>query len=148
MCDVMHAQSVCISDAVAEQVRESIAENVCSLAPVIGREPTISELLPLVKLFLSEEQDGTASIEIRRKVLRSVAPLVETLGAEACDVHLMPEVGGPPALQHARNSRAQPRAVYLCISADRQVTTRCTSCCFSRLSPLGFDTRFIWLEAD
>lgn len=75
-----------------QQVRESIAENVCSLSPVIGREPTISELLPLVKLFLAEEQDGTASIEIRRKVLRSVAPLVETLGAEACDVHLMPEV--------------------------------------------------------
>lgn len=86
-----------VSDAVAEQVRESIAENVCSLSPVIGREPTISELLPLVKLFLAEEQDGTASIEIRRKVLRSVAPLVETLGAEACDVHLMPEVGAPPA---------------------------------------------------
>ena len=78
--------------AVVEQVRESIAENVCSLSPVIGREPTISELLPLVKLFLADEQDGTASIEIRRKVLRSVAPLVETLGAEACDVHLMPEV--------------------------------------------------------
>ena len=73
-------------------MRESIAENVCSLSPVIGREPTISELLPLVKLFLADEQDGTASIEIRRKVLRSVAPLVETLGAEASDVHLMPEV--------------------------------------------------------
>jgi hypothetical protein len=26
-------------------------------------------------------------------VLRSVAPLVETLGAEACGQHLMPEVG-------------------------------------------------------
>ena len=75
-----------------QQVREHIAENVCSLAPVIGREPAISELLPLVKLFLADEQDGTASIEIRRKVLRSVAPLVETLGGEACDVHLMPEV--------------------------------------------------------
>jgi len=75
-----------------QQVRESIAENVCSLASVIGREPAISELLPLVKLFFADEQDGTASIEIRRKVLRSVAPLVETLGAEACDMHLMPEV--------------------------------------------------------
>jgi hypothetical protein len=73
-------------------VREHIAENVCSLAPVIGREPAISELLPLVKLFFADEQDGTASIEIRRKVLRSVAPLVETLGAEACGQHLMPEV--------------------------------------------------------
>lgn len=73
-------------------MREHIAENVCSLAPVIGREPSISELLPLVKLFFTDEQDGTASIEIRRKVLRSVAPLVETLGAEACDMHLMPEV--------------------------------------------------------
>jgi len=73
-------------------VRESIAENVCSLAAVIGREPAISELLPLVKLFFADEQDGTASIEMRRKVLRSVAPLVETLGAEACDMHLMPEV--------------------------------------------------------
>jgi len=75
-----------------QQVREHIAENVCSLAPVIGREPAISELLPLVKLFFADEQDGTASIEIRRKVLRSVAPLVETLGAEACGQHLMPEV--------------------------------------------------------
>jgi len=74
------------------QVRESIAENLCSLASVIGREPAISELLPLVKLFFADEQDGTASIEIRRKVLRSVAPLVEALGPEACDVHLMPEV--------------------------------------------------------
>jgi len=73
-------------------VREHIAENVCSLAPVIGREPSISELLPLVKVFFADEQDGTHSIEVRRKVLRSVAPLVETLGAEACDVHLMPEV--------------------------------------------------------
>ena len=75
------------------QVREHIAENVSALAPVIGREPAISELLPLVKLFLADEHDGTASIEIRRKVLRSVAPLVETLGAEACGQHLMPEVG-------------------------------------------------------
>lgn len=73
-------------------MREHIAENVCSLSPVIGREPSISELLPLVKLFLADEHDGTASIEIRRKVLRSVAPLVETLGADACDQHLMPEV--------------------------------------------------------
>ena len=73
-------------------MREHIAENVCSLAPVIGREPSISELLPLVKVFFADEQDGTHSIEVRRKVLRSVAPLVETLGAEACDVHLMPEV--------------------------------------------------------
>ena len=75
------------------QVREHIAENVSALAPVLGREPAISELLPLVKLFLADEHDGTASIEIRRKVLRSVAPLVETLGAEACGQHLMPEVG-------------------------------------------------------
>jgi len=75
-----------------QQVREHIAENVSALAPVIGREPAISELLPLVKLFLADEHDGTASIEIRRKVLRSVAPLVETLGAEACGQHLMPEV--------------------------------------------------------
>ena len=73
-------------------MREHIAENVSALAPVIGREPAISELLPLVKLFLADEHDGTASIEIRRKVLRSVAPLVETLGAEACGQHLMPEV--------------------------------------------------------
>ena len=73
-------------------MREHIAENVCSLSPVIGREPSITELLPLVKLFLADEQEGTASIEIRRKVLRSVAPLVETLGADACDQHLMPEV--------------------------------------------------------
>jgi hypothetical protein len=68
-------------------VREHIAENVCSLALVIGREPALSELMPLVKKFLNDE-----TIEIRRKVLRSVAPLVDTLGGEACDVHLMPEV--------------------------------------------------------
>lgn len=86
----------CADTVPVYQVRESIAENVCSLASVIGREPAISELLPLVKLFFADEQDGTASIEIRRKVLRSVAPLVETLGAEACDMHLMPEVSPPP----------------------------------------------------
>mmetsp|Transcript_34754 Transcript_34754/g.54295 ORF Transcript_34754/g.54295 Transcript_34754/m.54295 type:complete len:595 (+) Transcript_34754:104-1888(+) len=70
-----------------QQVRECIAEQICSLAPVLGREGSINELLPLVKLFLADE-----IIELKRKVLGAVAPLVETLGADAADAHLLPEV--------------------------------------------------------
>jgi len=73
--------------AMNQQVREHMAENVCLLAPVLGREASINELLPLFKRFLCDEL-----IEIRRKVLRSVAPLVETLGAEAAEQHLLPDV--------------------------------------------------------
>jgi len=75
------------STSPTQQVREHIAENACSISSVIGRDPTISTLLPLLKLFLGDEQ-----IEIKRKVLRTVAPLVETLGADACDQHFIPEV--------------------------------------------------------
>lgn len=70
-----------------QQVRECIAEQACSLATVLGREAAVKELLPLVKLFLADE-----AIEIKRKVLRSVGPLVETLGGDGTDAQLLPEV--------------------------------------------------------
>uniref|UniRef100_A0A7S0V3B1 TOG domain-containing protein n=1 Tax=Hemiselmis tepida TaxID=464990 RepID=A0A7S0V3B1_9CRYP len=73
--------------AVNQAVRESISEHAASLAPTLGPESTMSELLPLLKIFLGDEL-----VEIRRKALGSLAPVIETLGAEATEQHLLPQV--------------------------------------------------------
>uniref|UniRef100_A0A6U2FNL7 Phosphatase PP2A regulatory subunit A/Splicing factor 3B subunit 1-like HEAT repeat domain-containing protein n=1 Tax=Hemiselmis andersenii TaxID=464988 RepID=A0A6U2FNL7_HEMAN len=69
------------------ELRENIANNICSVATVLGRESTSNDLLPLIKLFFSDE-----SIEIRRKVLFTIAPVVETLGSETVLTSLLPDV--------------------------------------------------------
>mmetsp|Transcript_13747 Transcript_13747/g.33723 ORF Transcript_13747/g.33723 Transcript_13747/m.33723 type:complete len:592 (-) Transcript_13747:368-2143(-) len=69
------------------ELREHIADNICSVAPVLGREATMNELLPVIKVFFADE-----SIEIRRKVLATIAPVVETMGSEAVDASLLPDV--------------------------------------------------------
>lgn len=74
-------------------VRESIAEQVSSVAPILGPDATLSELLPLIKVFLQDE-----SIEIRRKALGSMAPIIETLGPESTEQNVLPQ-----ALQMARD---------------------------------------------
>mmetsp|Transcript_30174 Transcript_30174/g.58960 ORF Transcript_30174/g.58960 Transcript_30174/m.58960 type:complete len:593 (+) Transcript_30174:180-1958(+) len=79
--------------AVNQAVRESIAEQTATLAPILGQEATVTELLPLIKVFLGDEL-----VEIRRKALGSLAPVIETLGAEATEQHLLPQV-----LQMARD---------------------------------------------
>ncbi len=58
------AQAAYVANA---EVREHIADNICSLAPVLGRDATKNELLPMIKGFFADE-----SIEIRRKVRLSV----------------------------------------------------------------------------
>lgn len=50
-------------------------------------ESTISEILPLIAVFFGDE-----TIEIRRKVLSTLAPVIETLGAEAAEQHVLPDV--------------------------------------------------------
>jgi len=92
-----------------QQVREHIAEQACALAPVLGKDAALNELLPLVKLFLADEQ-----IEIKRKTLRSVAPLVETLGGDGTDAHLLPEVLAMAQDQQwrVRHSIVETMAVY------------------------------------
>uniref|UniRef100_A0A6U5B6B9 TOG domain-containing protein n=1 Tax=Hemiselmis andersenii TaxID=464988 RepID=A0A6U5B6B9_HEMAN len=79
--------------AINQAVRESISEQAASLAPTLGAESTLSELLPLLQVFLGDEL-----VEIRRKTLGSLAPVIETLGAEATEKHLLPNV-----LQMARD---------------------------------------------
>mmetsp|Transcript_27735 Transcript_27735/g.54232 ORF Transcript_27735/g.54232 Transcript_27735/m.54232 type:complete len:588 (+) Transcript_27735:207-1970(+) len=69
------------------ELREYIAENICGVATVLGRESTVNDLLPLIKLFFGDE-----SIEIRRKVLATLGPVVETLGSEAVDASLLTDV--------------------------------------------------------
>lgn len=68
-------------------VREHIAEHLSSLSPILEREATIKELLPLVKTFLGDEL-----IEIKRKALASLGPVVETLGPEQTEILLLPDV--------------------------------------------------------
>jgi len=70
-----------------QPVREHVAENICSLASVLGREATLNELMRLLKMFMSDE-----AIEIKRKVLGTIAPVVEALGSEATQSALLPEV--------------------------------------------------------
>jgi hypothetical protein len=43
--------------------------------------------LPLIGVFFGDE-----TIEIRRKVLSTLAPVVETLGTEAAEQHILPDV--------------------------------------------------------
>jgi hypothetical protein len=43
--------------------------------------------LPLIGVFFGDE-----TIEIRRKVLATLAPVVETLGTEAAEQHILPDV--------------------------------------------------------
>lgn len=69
------------------ELREHIADNICSIAPVLGPEATVTEILPLIIIFFSDE-----TIEIRRKVLAALAPVVETLGAERSEHQLLPYV--------------------------------------------------------
>ena len=68
-------------------VREHIAEHIASLAPILEREATIKELLPLIKTFLGDEL-----IEIKRKSLATLGPVVETLGPEQTEALLLPDV--------------------------------------------------------
>lgn len=64
-----------------------------SIAPILGPDVTLSELLPLIKVFLGDD-----SIEIRRKALGSLAPVIETLGPESTQANILPQV-----LQMARD---------------------------------------------
>ena len=43
--------------------------------------------MPLIGVFFGDE-----TIEIRRKVLATLAPVVETLGTEAAEQHILPDV--------------------------------------------------------
>jgi len=68
-----------------QAVREHVAENVCALAAVLGREGTTNELMRLLKLFLADD-------ELKAKVLATVDPVVEALGGEGTHSVLLPEV--------------------------------------------------------
>mmetsp|Transcript_43203 Transcript_43203/g.115584 ORF Transcript_43203/g.115584 Transcript_43203/m.115584 type:complete len:596 (-) Transcript_43203:856-2643(-) len=70
-----------------QMVREHLAEQITALAPILERDSSIKELLPLVKIFLADEL-----IEIKRKALGSVGPLVEVLGADQTEALVLPEV--------------------------------------------------------
>uniref|UniRef100_A0A6T8EM82 Phosphatase PP2A regulatory subunit A/Splicing factor 3B subunit 1-like HEAT repeat domain-containing protein n=1 Tax=Cryptomonas curvata TaxID=233186 RepID=A0A6T8EM82_9CRYP len=80
-------QTAQASFAQNQLVREHIAEHLSSLAPILERDSTIKEILPLIKVFLADDL-----IEIKRKALASLGPVVETLGPEQTEALLLPDV--------------------------------------------------------
>jgi len=71
--------------SLSQAVREHIAEHVCTLAAVLGREGTSNDLMRLLRIFLGDD-------ELKAKVLATVDPVVEALGGEGTQSVLLPEV--------------------------------------------------------